>query len=141
MLSTHFRRRCAIIGGGRAVALRDDQRLSFPQLLMLVMIVGVTLSLVGAVIFARTLWARSCWIKEGDGVQRFGSRDDCSERDGRHSGGNRRRVRRMEPLGDKLSSRHAMAVDATWDTFRQSRRRLSCRVFRPAVFPASPNPV
>ena len=50
MLSTHFRRRCAIIGGGRAVALRDDQRLSFPQLLMLVMIVGVTLSLVGAAV-------------------------------------------------------------------------------------------
>ena len=35
---------------GQAMALRDDQRLSFPQLLMLVMIVGVTWSLVGAAV-------------------------------------------------------------------------------------------
>ena len=48
MLSTEFRRCCAIIGGGQAMALRDDQCLSFPQLLVLAMIVGVTLSLVGA---------------------------------------------------------------------------------------------
>ena len=32
------------------MALRDDKHLSFPQLLMLVMIVGVTLSLVGAAV-------------------------------------------------------------------------------------------
>ena len=36
--------------GGQAMVLRDDQRLSFPRLLMLVMIVGVTLSLVGAAV-------------------------------------------------------------------------------------------
>jgi hypothetical protein len=50
MLGTEFRRRCAIIGGGQAMALRDDQRLSFPQLLVLVTIVGVTLSLVGTAV-------------------------------------------------------------------------------------------
>jgi hypothetical protein len=50
MLSTEFRRRCAITGGGQAMALRDDQRLSLRQLLVFVMIVGVTMSLVGAAV-------------------------------------------------------------------------------------------
>ena len=36
--------------GGQAMVLRDDQRLSFPRLLVLVTIVGVTLSLVGAAV-------------------------------------------------------------------------------------------
>ena len=35
----------------------------------------------------------------------------------------------MEPLGTELSPQHPMAVAATWDAFRQSRRRLSGRVF------------
>jgi hypothetical protein len=50
MLSTEFSTPVRHIGGGQAMALRDDQRLSFPQLLMLVMIVGVMLSLVGAAV-------------------------------------------------------------------------------------------
>jgi hypothetical protein len=49
MLSTEFSTPLRHMGR-QAMVLRDDQRLSFPRLLMLVMIVGVTLSLVGAAV-------------------------------------------------------------------------------------------